>query len=229
MLTDPVKAVPTPSSVDARVMIGQLFPYGKSTKRANLLVAEPLDHREAATDARWKAAMDEEFQALIQNKTWHLVPAPARCNLIDSKWVFKLKHKADGTVDRYKARLVAKGFKQRYGVDYDETFSPVVKHTAIRLVLSIAISRGWCLRQLDVKNAFLHGILEEDVFMRQPPRYVDSQLPHFVCKLDKSIYGLKQLPRLHEHGILGLAPSFGLLVFDRPKLIHLSSSISEGE
>jgi histone deacetylase 1/2 len=137
--------------------------------------------------------MDEEYLALMKNKTWHLVPPARGQNIIDCKWVYKVKRKADGTVDRYKARLVAKGFKQRYGIDYEDTFSPVVKAATIRLVLSIAMSRGWTLRQLDVKNAFLHGVLEEEVYMRQPPGY-ESRLG-YVCKLDKALYGLKQAPR----------------------------------
>ena len=112
--------------------------------------------------------MDEEYRALKQNKTWHLVPARADKNVIDCKWVQKLKRRADGSVDRYKAQLVAKGFKQRYGIDYENTFNPVVKAAPIRLVLSLAVSIGWHLRQLDVKNAFLHGVLEEEVYMRQP-------------------------------------------------------------
>jgi hypothetical protein len=98
--------------------------------------------------------MHDEFDALIKNETWHLIPPQDSLNIIDSKWVFRLKHKADETIDRYKARLVAKGFKQQYGVDYDDTFSPVVKPTTIRLLLSLAVSNNWCLRQIDIQNAF---------------------------------------------------------------------------
>jgi histone deacetylase 1/2 len=124
-----------------------------------------------------------------------LVPKPKGKNVIGSRWVYKLKRKADVTVDRYKARLVAKGNRQRYGIDYEDTFSPVVKAATIQLILSLAISKDWCLRQLDVQNAFLHGVLEEEVYMFQPPGYVDSKFPDHVCKLDKPIYGLKQAPR----------------------------------
>src|SRR5438105_8165443 len=139
--------------------------------------------------------MREEYAALMKNKTWHLVHPSQGKKLIDFKWVYRVKRKADGTIGRYKARLVAKGFKQRYGIDYEDTFSPVVKAATIRIVLSIAVSRGWCLRQLDVQNAFLHGELEEEVYMCQPPGYENQKFPNHVCKLDKAIYGLKQAPR----------------------------------
>ena len=109
--------------------------------------------------------MDAEFQVLQRQQTWSLVPAPPSVNLVGCKWVFKLKLNNDGSISRYKARLVAKGFHQQAGVDFHETFSPIVKPTTVRLILGIAVSCRWVLRQLDVSNAFLHGFLKEEVFM----------------------------------------------------------------
>jgi uncharacterized protein (DUF2225 family) len=114
------------------------------------VIREPTTLREALDDENWQRAMDEEFLALMKNKTWHLVPAHQAKNVIDCKWVYKLKQKSDGSIDWYKARLVAKGFKQRYKIDYEDTFSLVVKMATIHIILSIDASRNWCLRQLDV-------------------------------------------------------------------------------
>jgi histone deacetylase 1/2 len=177
--------------------------------------SEPLSVEEALTDERWVAAMDNEHSALIKNKTWHLVPPPKGRNVIGCKWVYKIKRRADGSVDHYKARLVAKGFKQRYEIDYEETFSPVVKAATIRLILSVAVSKGWSLRQLDMQNAFLHGMLEEEVYMHQPPGYKDSRYLNYVCKLDNALYGLKQAPHAWYARLcnklmqLGFTPSKG--------------------
>jgi histone deacetylase 1/2 len=156
---------------------------------------EPYNLIEALADQNWRQAMEEEYNALIENKTWHLVPPSSNKNLIDCKWVYRIKKKVDGSIDRYKARLVAKGFEQRYGIDYEDTFSPIVKIATIRIVLSLSVSRGWSLQQLDVKNAFLHGVLEEEVYMKQPPGFENPHAPHYICKLDKALYGLKQAPR----------------------------------
>jgi hypothetical protein len=135
--------------------------YTDGTIRYGLLTSsdEPSSEHEALGDDRWKNAMDKEVDALQKNNMWHLVPRRPGTNVIEYKWVHKVKRKADGSIDWYKARLVAKGFKQRYEIDYEDTFSPVVKAATIRLVLSLAMKQGWSLRELDVQNTFLHGVL----------------------------------------------------------------------
>jgi hypothetical protein len=192
--------------------------YTDGTMRYGLLAStgEPSNHHEALGNSQWKNAMNQEFSALLKNKTWHLVPRQQGANIIDCKWVYKIKKKADGSIDRYKARLVAKGFKQRYGIDYEDTFSPVVKATTIRLLLSVVVSNGWSIRQLDVQNAFLLGVLEEEVYMRQPLGYESKEHPDFVCQLDKAIYGLKQAPRAWYARLSS-------------KLIHLGFAASKGD
>ena len=149
----------------------------------------------ALRDPNWKLAMDDEYNALIKNKTWELVPRPSDANVIRSMWIFAHKEKSDGSFERYKARLVGDGKTQQVGIDCGETFSPVVKPATIRTVLSLALSKGWALHQLDVKNAFLHGELKETVYMHQPLGYRDKNFPDHVCLLRKSLYGLKQAPR----------------------------------
>ncbi|RVX04589.1 Retrovirus-related Pol polyprotein from transposon RE1 [Vitis vinifera] len=158
-------------------------------------ISEPKTYRTTLKIPHWLKAMQEEIKALIQNRTWDLVPRPPTTNIVGSKWVFKTKLKEDGTIDRYKARLVARGFSQIPGLDFGETFSPVIKHTTIRMIFSLAVTLGWKMRQLDVKNAFLHGFLKEEVFMEQPPGFINEDLPNHVCKLNRSLYGLKQAPR----------------------------------
>jgi len=116
-------------------------------------------------------------------------------NIVIGKWIFKHKFQADGSLERYKARWVLRDFSQRPGVDFSETFSPVVKPATVRTVLSLALSRQWPIHQLDVKNAFLHGTLTETVYCVQPSGFEDSSRPDFVCRLNKSMYGLKQAPR----------------------------------
>jgi hypothetical protein len=143
---------------------------------------------------QWRSAINVELSALSDNNTWTLVNLPSNKRAIGCKWVFKLKLHADGSVERYKARLVAKGFTQTEGIDYLDTFSPVVKMTTIRVLMSIAASQNWPLFQLDVNTAFLHGDLSKEVYMKPPPGLHLSH-PNLVCKLQRSVYGLKQASR----------------------------------
>lgn len=142
----------------------------------------------------WRKAMDEELEALSYNNTWTFVLRTCTMNIVGSRWAFEVKLKADGIVERLNARLVVKGYHQLDGIDFNETYSPVFKTGTIQLVLSLAVVKGWSIRQLDVKNAFLHGFLNEEVFMEQPPGFNDNAFPAYVCRLNKALYGLKQAP-----------------------------------
>ena len=151
--------------------------------------------------SKWREACDSEFESLSKNETWELVPLPRGRKAISSKWVFKVKETVEGFIERYKARLVAKGFLQKYGVDFEETFAPVAKFTSIRIILSLAAHYQLLLHQMDVKTAFLNGILDEEIYMKQPEGFVDSNYPDHVCKLKRALYGLKQSPRMWNQTI----------------------------
>ena len=157
---------------------------------------EPTTVIQALKDELWRGSMSEEFDSQLRNHTWSLVPRKKSYNVVGCRWVYRIKRKADGTIDRRKSRLVGKGYHQRPGVDYQDTYSPVIKQPTVLLVLSLAVMNNWPLRQLDVNNAFLQGNLNEDVYMEQPQGFVDKDKPDYVCKLNKAIYGLKQAPRV---------------------------------
>ncbi|KAJ4703138.1 Retrovirus-related Pol polyprotein from transposon TNT 1-94 [Melia azedarach] len=158
-------------------------------------VQVPNSIHEALAIPEWKAAVLEEIRALEQNETWEISDLPTGKYPVGCKWIFTVKHNADGSVNRFKARLVAKGFTQSYGVDYQETFAPVAKLNTVRILLSLASNLDWPLYRLDVKNAFLNGDLEEEVYMEIPPGFATQTTINKVCKLRKSLYGLKQSPR----------------------------------
>lgn len=141
---------------------------------------------------KWKKAMNDELESLQENETWDLVQRPANVNVIKNRWVFRVKPPINGE-SRYKARLVAKGYVQKYGIDYDETFSPVARYDSIRTLLAIAAIKGMKITQFDVKTAFLYGTLQEEVYLEQPEGFEDRT--DRVCRLKKSLYGLKQAPR----------------------------------
>ncbi|UYV66146.1 hypothetical protein LAZ67_4000486 [Cordylochernes scorpioides] len=156
---------------------------------------DPKDAEEALSGKDsyfWRKAMKEEFDSLIENKTWELVDPPKGQNVIGSKWVFRRKYSSDGSLERYKARLVAKGYSQKYGIDYEETFAPVVRHSTIRTVLALAVEYDLLVHQMDVQSAFLNGDVKEEIYMTQPENFESKKYPRRVCKLKKAIYGLKQ-------------------------------------
>lgn len=138
--------------------------------------------------------MNEEIKTLETNQTWSLVPLPPDKHCIGCRWIYKVKDKPDGTVDRYKARLIAKAYTQQAGIDFSDTFSPVAKLTSVRFLLTIAAAKNWHLLQLDVNNAFLNGDLFEDVYMDLPLGY-KTENGNTVCKLNKPLYGLRQASR----------------------------------
>jgi hypothetical protein len=160
-------------------------------------VSETHDPKTFAEDLGhpyWDTIMNEEYRYLMENDTWDLVPLPKVRKLVRCKWVYISKYSSDESVERHKARLVAKVFSQVEGIDYNETFAPVEKMNSIRLVLSLAASHEWEVHQMDVKSSFLHGDLQEEIYMEQPPGYVQNH-SSLVCHLKKSPYGLKQSPR----------------------------------
>ena len=184
-----------------RVSTRTKFPTKRYSPSANFLLltenGEPQSYSEAVDlddSSQWENAMRDEMGSLLKNKTWDLTKLPAGKKALQNKWVFRIKDESDGS-KRYKARLVVKGFQQKKGIDYNEIFSPVVKMTTIRLVLSIVAAENLHLEQLDVKTAFLHGDLDEDIYMVQPEGFETKGKEHMVCKLKKSLYGLKQAPR----------------------------------
>ena len=148
---------------------------------------EPTTVLQALKDELWRGSMSEEFDSQLRNHTWSLVPRKKSYNVVGCRWVYRIKTRADGTIDRRKSRLVGKGYHQRPGVDYQDTYSPVIKQPTVLLVLSLAVMNNRPLRQLDVNNAFLQGNLNEDVYMEQPQGFVDKDKPDYVCKLNKAI------------------------------------------
>ena len=155
---------------------------------------DPTTYNQAVKHPGWYKAMSDELIALEQNHTWIVTDLPHGKATIDCKYVYKTKFHADGSIERLKVRLVAKGFLQQVGIDYIETFSPVVKLVIVKNLLSVTTIKGWSLLQFDVNNAFLHGDLDEEIYIHKPPSYSIGG-PNQVCKLLKSLYGLKQVSR----------------------------------
>ncbi|GJS09671.1 retrovirus-related pol polyprotein from transposon TNT 1-94 [Tanacetum coccineum] len=156
---------------------------------------EPKNVNEALGDESWIVAMQEELNQFIANDVWELVPQPKNMTIIGTKWVFRNKLDENGIVSRNKARLVAQGYNQQEGIDYDETYAPVARLESIRILLAYACALDFKLFQMDVKSAFLNGFINEEVYVAQPPGFIDFQKPDHVYKLKKALYGLKQAPK----------------------------------
>ena len=179
-----------------------------------ITLGEALESRDAS---KWEAAMEEEYHSLHANRTWELTTLPPSRKAVGCKWVFKTKRDATGEIVRHKARLVARGFSQVQGVDFNETFAPVAKFTTIRCIVALGASLDLEMHQMDVKTAFLNGDLEEDIYMEQPKGFVQRGHEHLVCKLTKSLYGLKQASRAWYQKIDASLLGFG---FERSVADH---------
>ncbi|KAG8492199.1 hypothetical protein CXB51_009896 [Gossypium anomalum] len=164
-------------------------------ERAHIALVEPTCFEEAVKHEGWKQAMADEISMIEKNQTWKLVEKPANRKIIGVKWVYKAKQNADGSLNKLKARLVVKGFSQKYGLDYFETYAPVARLDTIRLIVGLAAHMQWNVYQLDVKSAFLNGILEEEIYVEQPEGFEVPGKEEMVYRLRKALYGLKQAPR----------------------------------
>lgn len=160
----------------------------------NIIETKPFSVEEASNQQVWKDAMDEEYQSILKNDVWDIVPRPEGKSVVSSKWLFKIKHVANGRIEKYKARFVARGFSQKEGIDYRETFAPAAQYTSIKTVIAIAATKGWKLHQMDVKTTFLNGVIEEEAYIEQPEGFMIHGKESHVCKLKKALYGLKQAP-----------------------------------
>lgn len=156
---------------------------------------DPTNFEEAEKSSKWRSAMSEEISSIERYQTWELCALPDGAKCIGVKWIYKTKLNELGEVSKYKARLVAKGYSQEHGIDYTEVYAPVARMDTIRTILATAAQNSWIVYQLDVKSAFLHGVLTEDVYIQQPKGYVVEGHEDSVYKLQKALYGLKQAPR----------------------------------
>nr|AFP55578.1 copia-type polyprotein [Rosa rugosa] len=187
---------------------------------------DPSSFEEAVVHSRWREAMRAEIEAIETNDTWQLTSLPKGVKKIGVKWVFKTKYNEHGKVDKCKARLVAKGYAQQFGIDYTEVYAPVARWDTIRLIVALAAQKNWTIFQLDVKSAFLHGELNEDVYIEQPQGFEQKGEEEKVYKLKKALYGLKQAPRAWYSRIEGYFVKEG---FERCSYEHTLFVKIEGE
>jgi ATP-binding cassette subfamily B (MDR/TAP) protein 1 len=169
---------------------------------------------EATDAASWQLVMESEMNSIQENETWDLVKLPRNRKALPCKWVYRLKQVSYSSSPKYKVRIIAKGFRHEYGVDFNEVFSPVVKMTTLRFLLGEVALEDFELLKLDVKTAFLHGDLDEEIYMEQPQGFTSLGCEHLVCRLRKSLYGLKQAPRQWYRKFDDFVRSIGFLRWD---------------
>jgi hypothetical protein len=153
----------------------------------DLLEKEPTCFEEAIQKKEWADAMTEEYQSIIKNNVWKIVPRQKSKDVVSSKWLFKIKHAVDGSIEKYKARFVAHGFSQKEGIDYEEAFSLVARYTSITTIIALATKMKWKLHQMDVKKAFLNGVIEKELYIEQPQGFEVEDRKSHVCKLKKAL------------------------------------------
>jgi hypothetical protein len=170
---------------------------------------EPSSFEEADKLQVWKDAMLEEYRSILKNNVLDNVARPKDKSVVSAKWIHKIKHAVDGSVEKFKARFETRGFTQKEGIDYEETFAPVARYTSIRTIIVFAFILGWKLHQMDVKTTFLNGKIEQEVFVEQPNGFVLHNKGTHVCKLRKAMYGLKQAPKVWNDRIDGFLKSLG--------------------
>ncbi|GJW50845.1 retrovirus-related pol polyprotein from transposon TNT 1-94 [Tanacetum coccineum] len=187
------KIVNTNNKEDESIEVDKIINIKKIQKSSTR--SKPKNVNEALKDESWVVAMQEELNQFVANDVWELVPLPVSQSVIGTKWVFRNKLDENGIVSRNKARLVAQGYNQQEGIDYDETYALVARLESIRILLAIACANDFKLYQMDVKSAFLNGFINEEVYVAQPPGFIDFQKPNYVYKLKKALYGLKQAPK----------------------------------
>jgi hypothetical protein len=161
----------------------------RSSRGGAYLIEEAIHRKE------WADAMTEEYQSTMKNEVWEIVPRLKSKYVVSSKWLFKIKHTADGSIEKYKARFVTHGFSQKEGIDYEETFAPVARYTLIRTIIALAAKMKWKLHQMDIKTSFLNGVIEEEVYIEQTQGFEVEDRKSHVCRLKKALYRLKQAPR----------------------------------
>ena len=202
--------------------IQALLAYALKAVEEKVSINEPKSYQEAISGSHcrdWKASMQVEFNEIVKNETWELVPPSKEIKAIGVKWVFKIKRDQNNQITRFKSRLVAQGFRQRQGFDVFETFAPTASQASLRMLLTIAAHNNWEIKQFDITNAFLLGILEEEVYVNQPPGFVVAGKENWVYRLKRSLYGLKQSPRVFNKRLTSEILKIGFIQSERDPCI----------